>query len=155
MKKILLVLPLLILSGCSFNIRNITSVIEINNNNCRIIKERDTHGGFLGDGEFYAEIRCKNINLEELSSNWKKMPLSKSLNDITEMVWCDYNKCGNLYEKYDIPNVNNGYYFFLDRHSDSKDKYDSTDLNNRSSYNFTLAMYDDESKIIYYYELDT
>ena len=46
-------------------------------------------------------------------------------------------------------------YYFLDRHSESKDRYDSSDLNNRFSWNFTLALLDVDKNIIYYYELDT
>ncbi len=60
-----------------------------------------------------------------------------------------------FYERYDIPNINDGYYYFVDRHYDAINKYDDSMLNKRSSYNFCLALYDLENKIIYYYELDT
>ena len=63
--------------------------------------------------------------------------------------------CLPVYERYEISDIKNGYYYFLDRHSESKDRYDSSDLNNRFSWNFTLALLDVDKNIIYYYELDT
>ena len=48
-----------------------------------------------------------------------------------------------------------GYYLFIDRHSDSFDKYDETEINNRSSYNFSLAIYNSDLKEMYFYEMDT
>lgn len=61
----------------------------------------------------------------------------------------------NGYFKYSIPEINNGYYYFLDRHLEAKNKHDDTDLNNRYSRNFSLAIYDADNKIIYFYEMDT
>ena len=155
MKKILCLLLILLLSGCTLNVRNITKTIELNNKNCIILREKNTHGGFLGDGEYFAEIECKNLNYSDLSSNWKKFPVPFEIENVTEMIWCDFNKCGNFYERYNVSNIENGYYFFLDRHSDSKNKYDFTELNSRTSYNFTLAMYDIQNSHIYYFEMDT
>ncbi len=54
-----------------------------------------------------------------------------------------------------IPRIEQGYYYFLDRHTDAKNKHDDTDLRNRYSYNFSLAMYDSKTDKLYYYELDT
>ena len=71
------------------------------------------------------------------------------------MEQCDDNGCKNIYERYSIPKIENGYYYFLDRHNESNDKYDDTNLNNRASWNFTLAIMDIDTNIIYYYELDT
>ena len=54
-----------------------------------------------------------------------------------------------------IPEVENGYYYFLDRHSQSTNpKYDSGVLG-RASYNFTIAIYDEDRQTLYYAELDT
>lgn len=41
-----------------------------------------------------------------------------------------------------FPMVYNGYHFFIDRHSESKDVKDDTDLLNRNSLNFAIAIYD-------------
>ena len=54
-----------------------------------------------------------------------------------------------------MPKLKTGYYLFIDRHSESKNKYDTENLNNRYSYNFTIMLYDDINQMFYYYELDT
>ena len=71
------------------------------------------------------------------------------------MEMCDNKKCKSAQEKYNIPEIKDGYYYFLDRHQESTDEKDSSKINERASYNFTLALYDNETKKIYYYELDT
>ena len=100
-------------------------------------------------------MKCFDLNSEKLSKNWKKLPLNDELNTAMEMIQCTDDECKNVYERYEIQDIKNGYYYFLDRHSESKDRYDSSDLNNRFSWNFTLALLDVDKNIIYYYELDT
>ena len=144
------------LTGCSFINKKIyiSNIIGIDISKCHIDYEKDTHGGFLGDGDYFAKINCSNLDNFKVTNNWKKLPLSSNLDDIMSMKWCDDIDCMDIFEKYNIPKINNGYYYFFDRHSLSKDKNNDNDLNNRGSYNFSLAIYDN-NKIIYYYELDT
>ena len=154
MKKILSIFILCLIVGCSLENKQGTILkrMEINDSKCKIEKDIDNHKGFLGDGDYFAKINCSKINL---SKNWKKLPLSDSLNQIVQMEQCDADGCKNIYKKFSIPNIKNGYYYFLDRHNESKNKHDDTDLNNRSSWNFTLAILDSDTNTIYYYELDT
>ena len=51
--------------------------------------------------------------------------------------------------------LENGYYFFEDRHSESKDSADDSEMFYRNSYNFSIAVYDTDNHIFYYFELDT
>ena len=51
--------------------------------------------------------------------------------------------------------LTDGWYYFLDRHSEAEDPEDDSGLFGRGSYNFTLAIYDKESGVLYCYELDT
>lgn len=153
---IILIIVIFAITGCSFGTKEkILKKIEIKSAKCKIIEEKDTHSGFLGDGDYFAKIKCTNLNNKNISKHWKKLPLSEELNKVAEMKQCNGKGCKNIYERHSIPNVTRGYYYFLDRHSDSKDKYDDKDLNNRSSLNFTLAIMDTDSEIIYYYEMDT
>ena len=135
--------------------KKISENIEINLDKCKIDKSSDSHGVFLSDGDYFVKITCSDINYEELSNNWKELPLTKSLIDATTLKKCNNKTCQDIYEEYSIPNISNGYYYFIDRHNDSKNKYDDSELNNRSSYNYTLALLDKDTNIIYYYELDT
>ena len=51
-----------------------------------------------------------------------------------------------------IPPMEKGYYLLEDRHSQAKE---NPDLLERSSYNFTLSVYDADNRTLYYYKLDT
>ena len=159
MKKILcgllVVCSLCLVSGCGNKQSEIFKSIELDNSKCKIEDSIDSHGGFHGDGDYFACIECSDIDYNELSKNWKKLPLSESLVKVTEMEQCDDKGCFNIYDKFSIPVVENGYYYFIDRQADSRNKYDDTDLNNRSSWNFSLAIFDIDTDTVYYYELDT
>lgn len=152
-KKIIILLILVFLfSGCANNeIKYISGRLNINLDSCKIIESEDSHGGFLGDGQYFAKISCTKIDIND----WKELPLSTELQKTVGMHWCDGNGCNDIYEKYNIPKIKNGYYYFYDRHSESTNPKDDTDLNNRNSYNFTVAIYDSDNKIIYFYEADT
>ena len=60
-----------------------------------------------------------------------------------------------LYLEHEMPKVEKGYYFFYDRHSESSDPFDSSEVLDRSSLNFTVAVYDTETDKLYYAEMDT
>lgn len=143
--------------GCSFNnrLKYIGESIKINIDNCKIEHEKDTHGGFLGDGEYFAKIICTDEKDEEIKIRWKIYPLSDELQKAMKIKTCEDNGCKDVYERYSIPNIKNGYYYFFDRHSDSVDNKSELELNKRSSYNFSVGIYDIDNNILYYYELDT
>ena len=157
MKKILyIVFLIIILTGCSNSeINNISNKLEIDNLNCQIEESIDTHGGFLGDGDYFVKLNCKDYQDTEIKINWKELPLSTELQNVMDMKYCDGKGCLNVYERYQIPNITKGYYYFLDRHSESTNKKSAENINNRASYNFTLGIYDSVNKILYFYELDT
>ena len=156
MKRILLLIIILLLCGCSIN-GKINEKIEIKNNNCKIKESVDTHDGFLGDGEYFAKIECKDLKESELSNHWRKLPMSKTIIDVLSIPFCDDRGCKNFYERYNISNDVNmkGYYFFYDRYSKYDDRYNEYSLDTRASYNFDVAIYDIENNVIYYYKLDT
>lgn len=144
-----------LVSGCGNKQREIFKSIELDSSKCKIEDSIDSHGGFHGDGDYFARIECSDIDYNELSKNWKKLPLSEYLDKVVNMEQCDDKGCFNIYDKFSIPVVENGYYYFIDRQADSRNKYDDTDLNNRSSWNFSLAIFDIDTDTVYYYELDT
>ena len=148
-KVILLVFISLMLCGCA-NTKDVMEDIEITGV-CQKEEEAETHGGFLGDGETFVKLSCKNV---ELSDNWMELPLTESIMQILNLIQCDNNGCKSAIERYNI-NTSNGYYYFRDRHSETINEYDDTELNNRSSYNFTMAIYNTDTNTIYYYEMDT
>jgi hypothetical protein len=151
-KKIMLLFLIILFSGCTKNeMDHISKRLDLNMDSCRIIESEDTHGGFLGDGHYFAKVSCDKVD----TSNWGELPLSEELQEVLNLKYCDNKGCYNIYEKYNISDIKNGYYYFYDRYSDSTNPTDDSDINNRSSYNFTVAIYDKDNKIIYFYELDT
>lgn len=155
MKKILIILLVILLTGCIRNKKELINNIELKNVNCKIITEIESHDGFLNDGDYFAKMSCKKINKSSLSSNWKKLPLSEEISKVIDMDFCDRKDCKNFYENYNVPTIKNGYYIFIDRHSLSNNKYDDSEINDRESYNFTIGIIDSDKNKIYYYELDT
>lgn len=115
----------------------------------KVISENDSHEGFHGDGLYFSEIKFSDDStLERIKTNtkWHKLPLSKNLNEF-------------IYEPLDdgikMPKITNGYYYFYDRHSESSNPYDDTELLSRGSYNFTVMIYDCDSDTLYVCREDT
>lgn len=123
-----------------------------------VVEELDTHGGFLGDGSYYLILDCsdnKDKALEKLK-DWNKLPLSENLKLIMYGGEKNGVKYGyDLAEDAHMPVIDNGYYMFEDRHSESKDSKDDTELFDRHSYDFSIAVYDCDTDRMYYFEFDT
>lgn len=121
-------------------------------------EETDTHDGFHGDGSYYLILDCSENREKALEKikGWKELPLSSNLNFVLyggekEGIIYGYN----LAEETKIPEIKNGYYYFYDRHSESIDSSDDANLLSRTSFNFTLAIYDSDTDRMYYLEFDT
>lgn len=123
-----------------------------------IVEEKDIHGGFHGDGSYYLIMDCSENKEKalEILSGWKELPLSENLSLIMYGGEKDGMAYGyNLAEEAKIPRVENGYYYFCDRHSESTNSADDSELFNRSSFNFSIAIYDSDTDKMYYFEFDT
>ena len=121
-----------------------------------VIEELDTHGGFQGEGSHYLILDCSGNKQKalEIVKDWNKLPLSKNLNHIL-YGGEDINYEINLAEEAHIPKIVNGYYIFEDSQREDKDNRDDSELFNRSSFNFEIAIYDCDTDRMYYFEFDT
>ena len=168
MKKTLCLLMILALafslSGCSSTANKLEKHLELNFPTIEEITEEDSHGGFLGDGKLFIKIKFENGTLEEQLKGWNKLPLTpnieKAVYGSTEKVGEDeIISFGSLFAdeegKTEVPLIENGYYYFYDRHSESDNPFSDEYLHSRYSYNFTLAMYDCDNHTLYYMEFDT
>ena len=160
LKCVFIVVTLLCLSGCfAFSAdKYINKKINLDINGCDININKDERMGFNGDGIRYVKASCtKNSkNMIKQVNNWNKLPLSQNLELIMyggekDNVEYDYDLAKNQ----NIPKIENGYYLFIDRHKSSTDTSSDKDLFDRTSFNFTLAMYDIDSNTLYFYEFDT
>ena len=159
-----------VMSGCfigeSAEIWHISSVLSVNCSNAKLVGKYDTHGGFHGDGISFYEFSFEDETaIREIrdSGNWKPLPLSDALTEIVWGVQTDDRyefpmlTRSNDYERPLFPRVENGYWFFRDRHSDAADPSDDSPVldESRYSYNFTVAIYDSDTYTLYYSEFDT
>jgi hypothetical protein len=128
-----------------------------------LISQLDDHG-FFGDGTSFAQISFSDTDcLNEIreSAVWKPLPLTDMLRALvmsrTEENGIDTyspmisDENGQSY----FPAVTNGYYFFVDRQSEGSDTEDESEILNRYSFNFTIAIYDADTNMLYYLEIDT
>ena len=109
----------------------------------------DNHGGFLGDGYMLCEVLFPDEKIErqiKKSEYFIQYPLSENLKKF-------------LYEPFDdslnIPEFDNGYFYFYNRHSDAKNKDTDEDLFDTVSFNFTFVLYDCDEDMAYICEYDT
>lgn len=135
--------------------KHIKNEISVNISSCKIIEDKDTHGGFHGDGEYFVKANCKKNNDKILKQlyKWKVFPLSEHLKPI--VYGNNDEELGGLATKMGIPKINNGLYYFVDRHRGGPVETNGENLFERTSFNYTIALYDKDRSMFYYYELDT
>lgn len=146
----------LVINGLAFSvsreelaaIADIEAILDIDLRNGVLLRSEDDHGGFLGDGLLYAEIQC-NLSIPG-SPYWHKLPLSDNLAELVSRNGLLTSVEGEILIP---PEITRGYYFFMDEHAGKSP--DDTQVLSRNSYNFTLAVYDPQGHILYFYELDT
>ena len=166
---VLLIGVLLNVTGCQLIgfqttdlLTDISNTLEVDVCDGVVIYQYDDHGGFLGDGEMVVKLSFSDtdcLNRIKESSAWNPLPLTKNLEAFVYgavIYGCNYEPCIHD-EDYNpvVPKIENGYYCFVDRHSQSKDKKDDSPLLNRYSINCSLAIYDTDTNLLYYLELDT
>ena len=159
MKRILYVATILIcfvfLFGCTNTQKTLDEEFEFSKDDFVVIEELDTHGGFHGDGAYYLTLDCsKNQEkVNELIKDWKPLPLTENLNEAL------YERHYGAYEEKSLPKIENGFYKFIDRHREASNEginaSDDSNIFNRHSYNYTIAIYDLDTQMMYYFEFDT
>lgn len=133
---------------------------EIDFRSCELISEKNTHGGFNGDGTTQKIYNCyqKEISTKKLKNNLKSLPLSENIRVEMSSKRIDINGESYSYETL-IKEITNGYYFFIDNYSeyykDVEDIYSDEKLLERYATNYTLGIYDADTKYFYYFEVDT
>lgn len=157
------------LSGCEDSAgvkKEISKRLSIDCSGAEITESYDSHGGFLGDGTSFYQLKFSDASQTDIishSTEWKPLPLTDTLQTVAWGLQDDEHDYAPMIIKDNdwdhplIPHVANGYYFFLDRHSFATDPKDDSVLldDSRPSYNFTLAIYDTDTNVLYYSGVDT
>lgn len=123
-----------------------------------MLEDKDTHGGFLGDGERLTRYRYDSFRYGDedagvladalpTASRWKPLPFGKELSE-----WIEGSGGLEL-----LPDEwpAKGFYCFFDRQSESWDPEGEASAFLRPSLNFTLFVYDTDTDVLTVYELDT
>ena len=151
-KKLLFLLAFLcLLSACGGSdvLTDIARECETNLSGGVVKSERDSHGGFHNDGCLQIIVQLpENYDTKDMgnSPHWHSLPLTGSLHTFV---------CQPYDDELTIPEIENGYYYFRDRHAESDDPYDYGELLKRYSFNFTLAIFDADTKKLYFIQYDT
>ena len=145
MKKMLItclfiMISIFMITGCvgySQTDKRIYEKINTNISNCSITVDSDKHGGFHGDGHYFVKAQCQDDFDREIkkAGTWKELPLTENLELIMYGGEKDNKNYGyELANKIGIPKIDDGYYLFIDRHSESNNKYSDKDLFNRYKF---------------------
>ena len=159
MKKVIsavciIVVLAFLLGSCGYNDyrSKISKALGIDIPSGAPVKSVDTHGGFNGDGATWVSVGFTSDKnpTEQIKNNhdWKPLPLD----EVADVLAHDLKIQLDDGEATLMPEVENGYYIVIDRHSE---KNENDDILGRTSYNFTIAIYDTDANILYYCEFDT
>ena len=162
MKKILTFITVLImmltLVACSITdngnieINNLSEVLNIEISQESIVEKKDTENGFMS-------MKITDTKtVEEIKSEWKELPLTENLTALVYGLEDETSSIGPYISEDGealFPKVENGYYYFYDRHSESKDHFDDTNVLSRHSFNFVIAIFDTDTNRLYYSKFDT
>lgn len=137
-------------------------IIELDLTDGKYLQRIETHCGLLYKGDYYAKIKfSENSNILKLikeNPNWKDSDLPKSL----LFLFYDTEPEDNINFIHDkrmvFPKTKNYYYYFinrLDEFENPENKNPDFMLHWKYSFNFTVALFDLDSNVLYIYELDT
>lgn len=119
------------------------------------ISNHNTHSG-NGDG-----TTCIAFNFDDDTvlkkvmnhSEWKAFPLDDTVQTLVYGVSDETSKIGPFLSDNAgnplVPEIQNGYYLLINRQAE-KDKATGADILHRSSFNFTLGLYDTDTSTLYF-----
>lgn len=145
-------------SACTATEAGVTEYFGFEMSDFKIVEEKGTHGGFLGDGEYYLILDCSDNtdDAQSIIASWQKFPLPETLSLLMYGGEKDGNSYGyNFAKEAHWPDIKNGVYKFVDRHPQAGHEEDDSNLLDRGSLNFSIAVYDEDTDMLYYFELDT
>ena len=149
LKRLLLLLPVLLLASCTASpVKEVSQALDLSLPEGDIIVDIDTHGGFHGDGESCIVLAFAPENGEALAeelaarSDWQALPLDELSTNVLDSI-CSLLEDDGL--SYAIPEQ--GWYWYQDRSPDGHSR--------EFPLNCTIAIYDPQSFQLAYFELDT
>ncbi len=149
------------LSNCSneFDPKEyVESYLDINTKSAQIESVISEPRSFNGDGNTYVVLSFSDNPITDdikEKENWKQLPLTENLATIVYGKENVDDGITNDDDELFIPQIENGYYYFEDRHLDAKEIYNDSEIFNRESYNYTIAIYNEDTNLLYFWSEDT
>lgn len=157
---------LILFSGCSagtntkdFNTLNqVGKAVGIDVSDGALIARQDSHGGFHGDGKSLTIIRFSDDRVEQqiADDGWAVLPPDETVEVLLYGQESEERREGPYFTDEEgnplIPEVENGYYWLKDRQAEDGIAA-GADILHRSSFNFSVAVYDADARILYYGEM--
>ncbi len=126
-----------------------------------ILSQEDSHGGFHGDGITWIRFACEGTDIARQiaeKENWAPFPLNDTVKALVYGIEEGTAQIGPYLLDEDggplIPEIENGYYLLIDRQAE-EGKASGVDILHRASLNFILGIYDSDTDMLYYAEMDT
>ena len=140
-------------------------LLGIDVSSAKIISEEDDHGGFHGDGTTFICFDCEGTDIaDQIKSDdsWTPFPVDDTVRALVYGIEIREDDSligiGPYLSDEDnkplIPEIENGYYLLIDRQAE-EGKASGADILHRASLNFTLGIYDSDTDMLYYFEMDT
>lgn len=134
--------------------RHISESLQADVSAGTVVSSYDDHSGFQGDGTGYAVLSFEDDILEQgiaAPGGWHSLPLTDNLQTLIYGTRTETQATGPFIGV-TVPKVETGYWYFYDRQGETND---DSEVLNRNSYNYTFALYDAETDLLYYCEYDT
>ena len=146
------------LSACGTNDNNKKTILDISDM-LDIEISQESVIGMQNDDNGFVSLEITDTNtVDEIKSEWKELPLTENLTALVYGLEDETSSIGPYISEDGealFPKVENGYYYFYDRHSESKDHFDDTNVLARHSFNFVIAIFDTDTNRMYYSRFDT
>lgn len=86
---------------------------------------------------------------------WHEMPMDTTVRALLHGGVAKVPRFWDDYSTALMAPVEEGYWFFLDRHSQAEDPWDTNAFTERKDYHFTLAVYDSATGKLWCFTMDT
>ncbi len=132
--------------GAGYWRQEISDQLLISLPEAEVLYEKDTHE--FRDGVTAVSMKLRGSLLPEVerAAHWRKLPLHENINT----DWFEDEEGNPL-----VARVKNGYYLFIDRYRETGDRFDPSGSPRLETLNYTVAIWDQDEGVLYYFAVDT
>lgn len=132
--------------GAGYWRQEISEELLLNLPEAEVLYEKDTHE--FRDGVTAVSMKLCGSLLSEVERgvHWRKLPLHENI----KTDWFADEEGNPL-----AAQVKNGYYLFIDRHRETGDRFDPSESPSSETLNYTVAIWDQDEGVLYYFAVDT